>query len=104
MAQVKYQSVVVTPQAGVITLRAFPDEIREVREFLGVSQERMQRQVILEAKILEVTLSDGYQQGINWSNMTASIGNSGSVVINRPVLYRWSTSIGCDWFTFRWAN
>ncbi len=78
------QSVVVTPQAGVITLRAFPDEIREVREFLGVSQERMQRQVILEAKILEVTLSDGYQQGINWSNMTASIGNSGSIVINRP--------------------
>ncbi|MFH4749395.1 pilus (MSHA type) biogenesis protein MshL [Vibrio harveyi] len=84
IGSVQGQSVVVTPQAGVITLRAFPDEIREVREFLGVSQERMQRQVILEAKILEVTLSDGYQQGINWSNMTASIGNSGSVVINRP--------------------
>ncbi|AXY00186.1 pilus (MSHA type) biogenesis protein MshL [Vibrio alfacsensis] len=79
----KGQSVVVTPQAGVITVRAFPDEIREVREFLGVSQERMQRQVILEAKILEVTLSDGYQQGINWSDMTASIGNSGSVVVER---------------------
>ncbi|WP_282156776.1 pilus (MSHA type) biogenesis protein MshL [Vibrio diabolicus] len=80
----KGQSVVVTPQAGVITVRAFPDDIREVREFLGVSQERMQRQVILEAKILEVTLSDGYQQGINWSNLSASIGNSGSVVVNRP--------------------
>lgn len=79
----KGQSVVVTPQAGVITVRAFPDEIREVREFLGVSQERMQRQVILEAKILEVTLSDGYQQGINWSDMTASIGNSGSIVVER---------------------
>ncbi|CAH1574486.1 MSHA biogenesis protein MshL [Vibrio owensii] len=79
----KGQSVVVTPQAGVITVRAFPDEIREVREFLGVSQKRMQRQVILEAKILEVTLSDGYQQGINWSNMSASIGNSGSVVVDR---------------------
>lgn len=80
----KGQSVVVTPQAGVITVRAFPDEIREVREFLGVSQERMQRQVILEAKILEVTLSDGYQQGINWSNLSASIGNSGSISIGRP--------------------
>lgn len=79
----KGQSVVVTPQAGVITVRAFPDEIREVREFLGVSQKRMQRQVILEAKILEVTLSDGYQQGINWSSMSASIGNSGSVVVDR---------------------
>ncbi|MDV6253629.1 pilus (MSHA type) biogenesis protein MshL [Vibrio sp. EA2] len=77
------QSVVVTPQAGVITVRAFPDDIREVREFLGVSQERMQRQVILEAKILEVTLSDGYQQGINWSNLSASIG-SGGIVVDRP--------------------
>ncbi|MEF1160838.1 pilus (MSHA type) biogenesis protein MshL [Vibrio parahaemolyticus] len=80
----KGQSVVVTPQAGVISVRAFPDDIREVREFLGVSQERMQRQVILEAKILEVTLSDGYQQGINWSNLSASIGNSGSIIVNRP--------------------
>ncbi|HAS6495029.1 TPA: pilus (MSHA type) biogenesis protein MshL [Vibrio parahaemolyticus] len=80
----KGQSVVVTPQAGVITVRAFPDDIREVREFLGVSQERMQRQVILEAKILEVTLSDGYQQGINWSSLSASIGNSGSIIVNRP--------------------
>ncbi|WP_229624743.1 pilus (MSHA type) biogenesis protein MshL [Vibrio parahaemolyticus] len=80
----KGQSVVVTPQASVITVRAFPDDIREVREFLGVSQERMQRQVILEAKILEVTLSDGYQQGINWSNLSASIGNSGSIIVNRP--------------------
>lgn len=77
------QSVVVTPQASVITVRAYPDEIREVRQFLGVSQQRMQRQVILETKILEVTLSDGYQQGINWSNLSASIGNSGSVVVDR---------------------
>ena len=80
----KGQSVVVTPQAGVITVRAFPDEIREVRQFLGISQQRMQRQVILETKILEVTLNDGYQQGINWSNSSASLGNSGSVVVNRP--------------------
>lgn len=68
------QSVVVTPQASVITVRAFPDEIREVRNFLGVSQQRMHRQVILETKILEVTLSDGYQQGINWSKAFSSNG------------------------------
>lgn len=68
------QSVVVTPQASVITVRAYPDEVRQVREFLGISQQRMQRQVILEAKILEVTLSDGYQQGINWSKAFTSNG------------------------------
>lgn len=37
------QSVVVTPQASVITVRAYPDEIREVRNFLGISHDRMQR-------------------------------------------------------------
>ncbi|MCG7491554.1 pilus (MSHA type) biogenesis protein MshL [Vibrio sp. Of14-4] len=70
------QSVVITPQAGIITVRAFPDQIREVQNFIGVSQQRLHRQVILEAKILEVTLSDGYQQGIDWSKAFTSNGTN----------------------------
>ncbi len=70
------QSVVITPQASVITVRAFPNEIREVRRFLGISQKRLHRQVILEAKIMEVTLNDGFQQGINWSKAFSSNGTS----------------------------
>ncbi|MDE1515812.1 MULTISPECIES: pilus (MSHA type) biogenesis protein MshL [Vibrio] len=70
------QTVIANPQAGVITLRAYPDEIRQVTEFLGIAQQRMQRQVILEAKILEVTLSDGYEQGINWSKAFSSNGTN----------------------------
>ncbi|OBT17479.1 pilus (MSHA type) biogenesis protein MshL [Vibrio sp. UCD-FRSSP16_10] len=76
------RSVVVSPQASVITIRAYPNEIREIRQFLDVSKQRLQRQVILETKILEVTLNDGYQQGIEWSNMSASIGGA-DVVVNR---------------------
>ncbi|WP_104400059.1 pilus (MSHA type) biogenesis protein MshL [Vibrio penaeicida] len=79
------RNVVVSPQASVLTIRAYPDEIREIRQFLGVSQQRMQRQVILEAKILEVTLSDGYQQGINWSGLTSTFGNA-SVSIGRGLI------------------
>ncbi|MGF1725764.1 pilus (MSHA type) biogenesis protein MshL [Photobacterium nomapromontoriensis] len=70
------RSVVVSPQAGVISVRAYPNELREVKEFLGISQKRLKRQVVLEAKIMEVTLSDGYQQGINWGNITKSIGGT----------------------------
>ncbi|WP_341661249.1 pilus (MSHA type) biogenesis protein MshL [Vibrio sp.] len=70
------QSVVITPQAGIITVRAFPDQIREVQNFIGMSQQRLHRQVILEAKILEVTLSDGYQQGIDWSKAFTSNGTN----------------------------
>ncbi|MCG9680986.1 pilus (MSHA type) biogenesis protein MshL [Vibrio sp. Isolate23] len=78
------QSVVTTPQAGVITIRAFPDEIREVKSFIGVSQQRLHRQVILEAKILEVTLSDGYQQGIDWSKAFTSNGTNYTIGQGNP--------------------
>ncbi|MEZ9522657.1 pilus (MSHA type) biogenesis protein MshL [Enterovibrio norvegicus] len=77
------RSIVVSPQASLITVKAFPNELREVKRFLEVSEKRLKRQVILEAKILEVTLSDGYQQGVNWSNISKSIGSSG-VDVSRP--------------------
>lgn len=70
------RSVVVSPQASLVTVRAYPNELREVRTFLGASQKRLRRQVIMEAKILEVTLSDSYQQGIEWSNITKSLGGT----------------------------
>lgn len=79
------RSVMVNPQAGVITVKALPSEIRTIKQFLNISHERLQRQVILEAKIMEVTLSDGYQQGINWSNIGGSIG-SGSVTVGRTAI------------------
>jgi len=61
------RSVVVSPQSGLIVVRALPSELREVGEFLRTSQAVLQRQVILEAKIVEVTLNDGFQSGINWA-------------------------------------
>ncbi|WP_340676970.1 pilus (MSHA type) biogenesis protein MshL [Paraglaciecola sp.] len=70
------KSVMVTPQAGLVTVRAMPDEIRAIKHFLNVSEEIVQRQVILEARIIEVSLSDGYQQGINWSQILASSGST----------------------------
>lgn len=82
----KGRSVVVMPQASVITVTAYPDEMRKVKSFLGLSQQRMQRQVVLEAKLLEVTLSDGYQQGINWSNITSSIGGTAIGISQLPGL------------------
>ncbi|WP_035024739.1 pilus (MSHA type) biogenesis protein MshL [Enterovibrio calviensis] len=78
------RSIVVSPQASLITVKAYPNELREVKRFLAASQKRLKRQVILEAKILEVTLSDGYQQGVNWSNISQSIG-SGGISVSRPV-------------------
>lgn len=70
------RSVVVTPQSGLVVVRALPSEIREVAEFLDTSQAVLQRQVILEAKIVEVSLGDGFQSGINWAQLGTHNGDS----------------------------
>jgi len=59
------RSVIVSPQTGMILVRAYPKELKEVGEFIEASQAALQRQVILEAKILEIELAEGFQSGIN---------------------------------------
>lgn len=61
------RQVVISPQSGVIVVRAMPGDIRSVESFLRATRLVIERQVMLEAKIIEVELSDGYQAGINWS-------------------------------------
>ncbi|HEY1147599.1 MAG TPA: pilus (MSHA type) biogenesis protein MshL [Pseudoduganella sp.] len=69
------RSVVISPQSGVIVVRAMPDELRAVDKYLRATQLAVERQVILEAKILEVELNSGFQSGINWAAF-ATHGNS----------------------------
>ncbi|WP_095497889.1 pilus (MSHA type) biogenesis protein MshL [Paraferrimonas haliotis] len=76
------RQVVVTPQAGLVTIRAYPNELRQVREFIKTAESHLQRQVILEAKVIEVTLSDGYQQGIHWDKLAISSGGSANFVVS----------------------
>ena len=73
------RSVVVSPQAGLVTLRAMPAEIDAVKKFLKETQDNLRRQVIIEAKILEVTLNDDYQQGVRWNEV---LGHAGSTDIS----------------------
>ena len=76
------RSVVVSPQSGVVVVRAMPNELREVESFLRTTQATLQRQVILEAKIIEVELSDGYQSGINWAKL-AGVGSGKTVTFGQ---------------------
>jgi len=50
-----------------------------VSQYLRATQNIIERQVILEAKILEVELSDGFQSGVNWSALGK--GNNGDSII-----------------------
>ncbi len=61
------RTVVISPQSGVVVVRGMPDDLRNVDAYLKASQLSVNRQVILEAKILEVELNDSFQMGINWA-------------------------------------
>ncbi|MDH5369919.1 MAG: pilus (MSHA type) biogenesis protein MshL [Gammaproteobacteria bacterium] len=70
------RNVVVSPQSGMVVVRALPHELRAVEKYINKTQSFVQRQVIIEAKILEVELNDRFQTGINWAALQISGGNS----------------------------
>lgn len=67
-------SVVVNPQASLLVVRASSADQENVARFLEQAQRNLQRQVVLETKILEVQLKDGFQAGISWSQIGSEVG------------------------------
>jgi len=61
------RNVIVNAQSGVIVVRALPAELRSVETFLKEMQLIVERQVMIEAKIIDVTLREGFEAGINWA-------------------------------------
>lgn len=61
------KSVIINRQSGVIVARAMPNELRDIDDYLRRTENTITRQVILEAKVIEVELNDAYQAGINWT-------------------------------------
>jgi MSHA biogenesis protein MshL len=69
------RSVVVNRQSGVVVVRAMPGELRDVADYLVKTEATVTRQVVLEAKIVEVELNDAYQAGINWAGVLTNGGD-----------------------------
>ncbi|MBV6323390.1 pilus (MSHA type) biogenesis protein MshL [Duganella violaceipulchra] len=62
-------SVIVNAEGGLIAVRATGRQHAKIREFLDIVLGAAKRQVLIEATIIEVRLSDQYQQGINWQSL-----------------------------------
>ncbi|MCF6283480.1 MAG: pilus (MSHA type) biogenesis protein MshL [Candidatus Polarisedimenticolaceae bacterium] len=88
-------TVVLNAPSSLAIVRAYPDDLRAVEKFLQVMHKNLNRQVILEAKIIEVILSEGFQSGINWAALGRSGANDsiligqtggGTILNNNPAL------------------
>ncbi|MFZ5499004.1 MAG: type II secretion system protein GspD [Pseudomonadota bacterium] len=72
-------SVITNPETGIITVRATSRQHEKVREFLDQVMSSAQRQVLIEATVAEVELSDNYQQGIDWRLLSRSLAAAGAI-------------------------
>ncbi len=61
--------IIADPLSGTVLVRAMPRELVDVQNYLDSLQLSVNRQVIIEAKIVEVRLNDQFQAGINWTSL-----------------------------------
>ena len=82
------RAVILNPHASIIVVKALPKELSRVRRFLERAQVNVTRQIILETKIIEVTLNDDYEAGINWEQLgnQASYANNVSAFDSTPTI------------------
>lgn len=69
-------TVIVNAQTGLLIVRATGNEHAAIQKFLSDAELILQKQVIIEAKIVEVTLSNEFSSGINWELFDISLANS----------------------------
>lgn len=67
--KVEQPSVIASPETGLVTVRASQRQHELVQQYLDKVMSSARRQVLIEATIAEVQLSDQFQQGVNWSRM-----------------------------------
>jgi MSHA biogenesis protein MshL len=67
-------AVIVNAESGILTVRATTREHRQIQGFLDQVLVSAQRQVMIEATVVEVKLNDQYQLGVDWSLIANGAG------------------------------
>ncbi len=61
------RAVNVNQMSGTVLVRGMPKEMRTIERLLRAMQVNVERQVMIEAKVIDVQLNSDSQQGINWA-------------------------------------
>ncbi|PZP62878.1 MAG: pilus (MSHA type) biogenesis protein MshL [Azospira oryzae] len=89
-------SVIANPETGVLSIRATARQHEKIQEFLDQVMTSARRQVLIEATVVEVSLSDHYQQGIDWR---AFVKAGGKWTLTQQTLPTLPTAVGATLFT-----
>jgi len=69
------ENILVNKETGFLTVKATDKQHRQIQRYVDLVLSSAKRQVLIEATIAEVTLSDEFQAGIDWNQVSGS-GNS----------------------------
>nr|MBL8411349.1 secretin N-terminal domain-containing protein [Dechloromonas sp.] len=64
-------SVIVNAESGTVTVRATQRQHERIQEFIDRVINSSRRQVLIETTIVEVALKDGFEQGIDWTQISS---------------------------------
>lgn len=73
-------NVITSPETGIITVKASSKDHDEIQRLIDKVTDSANRQVMVQATIVEVTLNDRYQAGIDWSFVDTMAGLSASTI------------------------
>ncbi len=73
-------SVIVNSEAGIVSVRATNKQHQYVQHYLSTLLRSLHRQVLIEATIVEVSLSENNQQGIDWSRLRSASGTGFEII------------------------
>jgi len=74
--------VIVNREAGIIVVRATYKKHLEVQKFIDHVLSNSKRQVMIEATIAEIKLSDSYQTGVDWSMVSNNSDTNLNILSN----------------------
>ncbi len=91
---------------GIVTVTAPKSLLSQVEAYLNAVKKELSRQVIIEAKVIEVTLTNSYQKGVDWSELlensafstSISFGNLGQIYPRQGVKFISSIELGTKSF------
>ncbi|MCD6454076.1 MAG: secretin N-terminal domain-containing protein [Candidatus Aminicenantes bacterium] len=81
------RKLIISPQSGIIFVRAEEEKINQVASFIESIQGSAQRQVWMEVKIVEVKLNAAHQLGVNWESVLKTAGFFGTLPSTSTLLY-----------------
>ena len=78
-------SLTVNRLTGTVMVSDLPARVEQVSRFIGLMREGMYRQVDIEVRIVEVTLSDNFALGLDWSRFQQVSGRDNSIAFNSRI-------------------